>query len=293
MKIATNKLIDLYKYYHTELLSLYDEDELWAIFELICEEVLAFDKTMVKQKLQDNLNQSDVLIIYDLAKELKTGKPVQYCLGSAYFYDLKFKVNTSTLIPRPETEELVDIIIKQNTSSNTHHSLLITILDIGTGSGCIPITLKKHIPQSIVFGVDISVDALRASVQNAILNDVDVDFFKHDILLESKLLNSFNIIISNPPYVLASEAKQMEPRVLEHEPHLALFVEDTDPIIFYKRIIDFCKDHLNIKGWLYFELNPLFAEDVKNYATTSKLFNLAELITDMSGKQRFLKAQKK
>ena len=293
MKIATNKLIDLYKYYHTELLSLYDEDELWAIFELICEEVLAFDKTMVKQKLQDNLNQSDVLIIYDLAKELKTGKPVQYCLGSAYFYDLKFKVNTSTLIPRPETEELVDIIIKQNTSSNTHHSSLITILDIGTGSGCIPITLKKHIPQSIVFGVDISVDALRASVQNAILNDVDVDFFKHDILLESKLLNSFNIIISNPPYVLASEAKQMEPRVLEHEPHLALFVEDTDPIIFYKRIIDFCKDHLNIKGWLYFELNPLFAEDVKNYATTSKLFNLAELITDMSGKQRFLKAQKK
>ncbi len=291
MKIATNKLADLYKYYQAELSTIYDEDELWAIFELVCEEILSFDKSVIKQKLQDNLNQSDVLIIYDLAKELKLGKPVQYCLGTTYFYDLKFKVNSFTLIPRPETEELVDIIIKQNQSASVNNPA--SILDIGTGSGCIPITLKKHLSNATVFGIDISVDALKVAVQNAKLNNVDVEFFKYDILSFSPFIVPYKIIVSNPPYVLQSESKLMEPRVLEHEPHLALFVEDNDPIIFYKRIIDFCEDNLETKGWLYFELNPLFAEDVKNYATTSNLFNLAELITDMSGKQRFLKAQKK
>ena len=294
MKIATNKLVDLYNYYQVELATIYDSDELWAIFELICEETLGFSKVEVKQRLQSNLNQSDVLIIYDIAKELKLGKPVQYCLGKAYFYDLKFKVNQATLIPRPETEELVDLIIKDLKSKvqDSNHSSL-NILDIGTGSGCVPITLKKHLPSASVFGMDISLDALKVAIQNALLNEVDVEFFKHDILSPITLINSYDVIVSNPPYVLASESKQMELRVVEYEPHLALFVDDNDPIIFYKQIINFCKTNLAPRGLLYFELNPLFAEDVKNYATTSNLFNLAELITDMSGKKRFLKAKKK
>lgn len=294
MRIATNKLSDLYKFYKTELSTIYDEDELYAIFELVCEHFLGYSKTDVKLNFNGNLNQSDVLKIYDTAKELKKGAPVQYILGEADFYNLKFKVNSSTLIPRPETEELVDLVIKQ--SLITHNSSLITILDIGTGSGCIPITLKKNLSQAKVIGVDISENALEVSKSNSIKNKVDVDFFKVDILSDFKSPISnlqFSIIISNPPYILNSEAKQMDPRVLEHEPHVALFVEDNDPIIFYKRIIDLCAEYLEEKGLLYFELNPLYAIDVKNYANASKIFNFTEVLNDMSGKQRFLKAQKK
>lgn len=292
MRIATNKLQDLYKFWQTELLNIYDESELYAIFELVCEHYLDFNKTDVKLKMNDNLNQSDVISIYDAAKALKTGQPIQYILGEADFYNLKFKVTPATLIPRPETEELVDIIIKTTISNLTSQ---ISILDIGTGSGCIPITLKKNLPAAQVFGIDISEEALKVAKHNAQKNNVDVEFIKHDILSShsnNQQLHSYNLIISNPPYVLKSEAAQMTEQVLKHEPHLALFVEDNDPIIFYKRIIDFSKKYLEPQGYLYFELNPLYANEVKDYANDSKLFNFIELIKDMSGKQRFLKAQK-
>lgn len=290
MKIATNKLSDLYEFYKSELSSIYDNDELYAIFELVCEHYLGYSKTDTRLNFNGNLNQSDVLKIYDTAKALKTGIPVQYIFGEAHFYNLKFKVNSSTLIPRPETEELVDLIIKAQTTNN---SKPITILDIGTGSGCIPITLKKNIPNSKVTGIDISEQALEVANTNALKNNVDVDFFNLDILSNNQKLNTYNLIVSNPPYVLNSEAKQMDARVLEHEPHLALFVEDTDPIIFYKRIIDLCTRHLEENGYLFFELNPIYANDVKNYANDSKIFNFTEIMQDMSGKERFLKAQKK
>ncbi len=292
MKIASNKLSDLYEFYKTELVSIYDNDELYAIFELVCEHYLGYSKTDTRLKFQENLNQSDVLKIYDTAKALKTGMPIQYIFGEADFYNLKFKVNNSTLIPRPETEELVDLIIKQ--SLITNHQSPFTILDIGTGSGCIPITLKKNIPNSKVTGIDISEKALEVAKSNAIKNNVDIEFIKLDILSQLMTHNStFNTIVSNPPYVLNSESKQMDARVLEHEPHLALFVEDTDPIIFYKRIIDLCTRYLEEKGYLFFELNPIYANDVKKYANDSKIFNFTEIVKDMSGKERFLKAQKK
>jgi release factor glutamine methyltransferase len=291
MKIATNKLSDLYEFYKTELLSVYDIEELYAIFELVCEHYLRYSKADTKLKFNENLNQSDVLKIYDTAKALKTGEPIQYILGEADFYNLKFNVNSSTLIPRPETEELVDIILKSQTTNNSFQSN--RILDIGTGSGCIPITLKKNLPHSNVIGLDISEKALEVAKSNAIKNNVVVNFLNLDILSNNQQLCTYNIIISNPPYVLNSEAKQMDARVLEHEPHVALFVEDNDPIIFYKRIIDLCAKHLEESGFLYFELNPLYAIDVNNYANASKIFNFTEVLKDMSGKQRFLKAQKK
>jgi release factor glutamine methyltransferase len=293
MKIASNKLSDLYEFYKAELLSVYDESELYAIFELVCEHYLGYTKTDTKLKFQENLNQSDVLKIYDTAKALKKGTPIQYIFGEADFYNLKFKVNSSTLIPRPETEELVDIIIKSHVSNLTSD---FSILDIGTGSGCIPITLKKHLAHAKVVGIDISEQALEVAKSNAKKNNVEVEFIKLnmlDISQISNLTSHFSLIISNPPYVLQSEAIQMDNRVLDHEPHLALFVEDHDPIIFYKRIIDFCERNLLVKGCLYFELNPLYAKNVKNYANDSNLFNFTELINDMSGKQRFFKAQKK
>lgn len=290
MKIATNKLSDLYEFYKSELSSIYDEGELYSIFELVCEKYLNYSKTEVKQHFNENINQSNLINIYNAGVELKKGTPIQYILKEAYFYDLTFNVSNAVLIPRPETEELVDLIIKQ---FNTQQSSLMSILDIGTGSGCIPISLKKHLPQAKVYGIDISEQALEVAKSNATKNNVEVEFFNLDILSNNQKLNTYNLIISNPPYVLNSEAQQMDARVLEHEPHLALFVEDNDPIIFYKRIIDLCDKYLEEKGWLFFELNPLYAIDVKNYANDSKIFNFTEILNDMSGKQRFLKAQKK
>lgn len=291
MRIASNKLSDLYEFYKTELSSVYDEAELYSIFELVCDKYLHYSKVDVRKYFHDNINQSDLINIYNTGKELKKGIPVQYILKEAYFYDLKFNVNSSTLIPRPETEELVDIVIKELKS---HHSSLITILDIGTGSGCIPVTLKKHLPQARVSAIDISEKALEIAQSNALKNKVEVEFIKCDILSQFITHHStFNTIVSNPPYVLNSESKQMEARVLEHEPYVALFVEDNDPIIFYKRIIDLCDEHLDTKGFLFFELNPMYANAVKNYANDSKIFIFTEILNDMSGKQRFLKAQKK
>ena len=293
MKIATNKLSDLYKFYKNELSLIYEEGELYSIFELVCEKYLNYSKSQVKQYLDDKINQSELINIYNAGVELKKGIPIQYILKEAFFYDLTFNVSNAVLIPRPETEELVDLIIKQ---INTKNSSLISILDIGTGSGCIPITLKKHLSQANVVGVDISEKALDIAKSNAIKNKTDVEFLKLDILspFNSSLISqNISLIVSNPPYVLNSEAQQMDVRVLEHEPHLALFVEDNDPIIFYKRIIDLCDRYLVEKGWLFFELNPLYAIDVKNYANDSKIFNFTEILNDMSGKQRFLKAQKK
>lgn len=291
MKIATNKLSDLYEFYKNELSLIYDEGELYSIFELVCEKYLNYTRAQVKQYFDENINQSNLINIYNAGVELKKGTPIQYILKEAFFYDLIFNVSNAVLIPRPETEELVDLIIKSQTTNNLSQT---TILDIGTGSGCIPITLKKHLPQAKVIGIDISEEALEIAKSNAIKNNVDVEFIKEDILSKFLILNSnFSIIISNPPYVLNSEAQQMDARVLEHEPHLALFVDDNDPIIFYKRIIDLCDKYLEEKGWLYFELNPMYAIDVKNYANASKIFNFTEILNDMSGKQRFLKAQKK
>lgn len=292
MKIATNKLGDLYKFWQTELGNLYDEDELLAVFELTSEHYLGYNKADVKTNWNSNLNQSEVLKIYDTAKALKLGTPIQYILGETFFYDLKFKVTSATLIPRPETEELVDLIIKQNKTSLNQD---LSILDLGTGSGCILVTLKKHLPAAYVKGIDVSDDALEIAKYNAHKNGVEVEFQKMNILETSQLSNlnqQFSIIVSNPPYVLKSEAAQMTEQVLNHEPHLALFVDDNDPIIFYKKIIDLCKINLAALGFLYFELNPIHAADVEAYALDSKLFKTVELIKDMSGKHRFLKAQK-
>jgi release factor glutamine methyltransferase len=290
MKVASNKLSDLYAFYKSELATVYEQDELMSIFELVCEKNLNFSKADVKQQFNENINQSDLLKIYDTCLELKTGIPVQYILKEAFFYDSFFEVSPAVLIPRPETEELVDIIITDSTI-DIHQS---KILDIGTGSGCIPITLKKHFPAATVVGIDVSEKALEVAKRNAVKHQVEVEFYKNDILMSFDIPHlSFNLIVSNPPYVLKSEAEQMEKRVLSHEPHLALFVEDNDPIIFYKRIIDLCDILLEKNGLLFFELNPLYAQAVNDYAVASNLFIFSEILLDMSGKQRFLKAQKK
>ncbi len=290
MKIADNKLSSLYTYYKNELSLIYDESELFAIFELVCEKFLKYTKSDLKKYFYQPINQSNLINIYNAGVNLKKGIPIQYILKEAFFYDMIFNVSNSVLIPRPETEELVDIIIKTYKNKNFDK---IAILDIGTGSGCIPVILKKYMPQAHLTGIDISEHALNVARSNAIKHNLEVNFIKQDIFSDPLNLNStFSIIVSNPPYILNSESKQMEVRVLDNEPHLALFVPDENPILFYKRIIELSNQYLEQKGYLFFELNSLTAFQVRQYAIESQYFSSVEILMDMSGKERFLVACK-
>lgn len=289
MRLPNNSLSALIAFYHSELNSIYENSEINAILELALEHYLSFSKTDIVTKRNENINQSDLLKLYFCCKGLKNNTPIQYILKEAWFYNLKFYVNQNVLIPRPETEELVDVIIKENKEA-------LSFLDIGTGSGCIPIAIKKNIENSLVFACDISSEALLVAKKNSALNKTPVTFIELDILnnqeVEERITSSFDVIISNPPYIKFDEKDLLSDHVINNEPHLALFVNGTDDILFYKKIIDLCKQKLNANGKLYFELNPLTAEDVLLYANNSKIFNHTELIKDMSGKMRFLKAQK-
>jgi len=251
---------------------------------------LEFDRTKVQTNLQSNINQSDLIKLYQCCSKLKKQIPVQYILGSAWFYGLKFLVSPQVLIPRPETEELVDLIVKENQDS-------VTFLDFGTGSGCIPISIKKQIPSAQVFAIDLSSEALLIAEKNASNHFTEIIFINADILMDDfyiKLLNKqVQIVISNPPYIMSNEKNKMSQIVLKNEPHLALFVEGEDDILFYKKIINACEHILVSGGKLYFELNPLTANLVKLYTIQSQLFLEVKLINDMSGKTRFLKAIKK
>ena len=291
MRIASNKLQDLIDFYHSELFSVYEPGELNTVVQLVCKHYLGFSSTDIISRKNENLNQSDVLKIYDCCKELKKNIPLQYILGETIFYGLTFKVNPSVLIPRPETEELVELILNDCMKEN---ETSLDILDIGTGSGCIPVTLKHKLPEANVSAIDISQEALEVAQQNAILNQTTILFNKTDILSPDAefSLDTYDIIVSNPPYIAKKEANQMHERVKNNEPEIALFVEDNDAAVFYKRIISLCKQHLNKSGKLYFELNPLFAEEVKLTAEKSNLFKEVSLINDMSGNTRFLKAIK-
>ena len=289
MRIASNSLSALISFYHSELNAIYEASEIDAILNLILDHYLGFSKTDLIAKKNENLNQSDLLKLYFCCKELKNNIPVQYVLKEAWFYDLKFYVDANVLIPRPETEELLDLILKENKND-------VSFLDIGTGSGCIPVSIKKNKENSKVYACDVSAEALNVAKKNAVINKTDITFIETDILnleASAKNINStFDVIISNPPYIKASEKELMTKPVLDNEPHLALFVNGNDDIIFYKKIIDLCKEKLNTNGKLYFELNPLTAGNVLQYAQQSKSFKEVKILKDMSGKERFLKAEK-
>lgn len=289
MRVSGNKLKHVLDFFHAELKEIYPFEEIEELFALAAEHYLGFSKKDLLLKKEENINQSDLIKIYDCGKELKKQIPIQYILAEAHFYNLKFKVNANVLIPRPETEELVDLILKENTA-------ITSLLDIGTGSGCIPISIKKNRKQASVFACDISLPALDLAKHNAKKNETEINFFEANALKKDSIKNhlkeKIEVIVSNPPYIKKTEKSQMDKNVLAHEPHLALFVEDEDAIIFYKRIIDFCRDGLKEGGKLYFELNPLTADNVVHYALHSNQFKSCSVINDMSGKQRFLRAIK-
>ena len=284
MRVAGNKLRHLREFFYSELQSIYEESEIEALFQRAVEHYLGWSAAQTINRLEENLNQSDLLKLYDCAKSLKEQIPLQYVLGSTWFYGLKFLVRKGVLIPRPETEELVDIIIQENKTAAS-------FLDIGCGSGIIPVTIKKNIPKAQVYACDISLEALAISLQNARLNDSEIQLLEADVLngsdFRKKLNRVYEVIISNPPYIKLSEAEEMSSNVKDHEPHLALFVNDEDAILFYKKIIDFCKQALSPAGKLYFELNPLTSDEVLSYARQSGIFSECKLIMDISGSLRF------
>lgn len=217
--------------------------------------------------------------------ELKNQKPIQYIIGETEFYGLTLKVNSSVLIPRPETEELVDWIISTRPSAKS-------IIDIGTGSGCIPIALAKNLPNAKVSATDISKDALDVAGKNAKNCGVNVNFLLHNILKDSSELlvdKPFDVVISNPPYIRESEKKDMLPNVLEYEPTLALFVPDSDPLLFYRRIAQVSKEMLKQNGQLFFEINEAFGLETKEMLNGLGYGNV-QIKKDINGKDRMVNA---
>jgi len=271
-----------------QLSKVYDSNEVKSLCMMVLENVVNISSAKFKAFPETEISTPDTKRITNILTRLTTGEPIQYILGYAEFYGLIFKVNPSVLIPRPETEELVDWVISTVGSSELAVG---KFLDIGTGSGCIPISLKKNLHGAEVSAIDISTEALQTAKENADLNKVDVDFIEDDILSpKSEILNSkFEIIISNPPYVTLEDKKLMHTNVTDFEPHTALFVPEDDPLIFYKVITDFASTHLEKDGLLFFEINESYGEQIVELLINKGFINI-ELRKDISGKDRMVKA---
>ena len=284
-------LAEVEKDFVEQLHLLYASDEAKNLAWLTIEHICKISKSqfwLQKQDYQLSDEQRDT--IYNVLDQLKTAEPIQYILTETEFYGLPFRVNKSVLIPRPETEELVDWILK-TVKKNPSIAENIHVLDIGTGSGCIPITLKSYLPQASLTAIDISRDALAVATSNAVRNRVDVTFIQDDILNPQSAIqqSSYGIIVSNPPYVLLSEKEQMHANVLDHEPHLALFVPDENALLFYKQIVAFASTHLNNQGLLFLEINENYGQAMIDLLTQNGFVDI-ELRKDLRGRDRMLKA---
>tara|TARA_B100001063_G_C16776684_1_gene566065 strand:- start:1075 stop:1956 length:882 start_codon:yes stop_codon:yes gene_type:complete len=292
------KAKDLKDIFHKELDAIYGKDEVARFFYLSIEHHLNVARIQLILDSEFTLTKDETDVFFTILEDLKQQKPIQYILGETEFYGLQFSVNENVLIPRPETEELVDWIMKDS-KLKSQNSEPIKILDIGTGSGCIAISLAKHLPEAQVFAVDISESALKIAKENADRNGVEVEFIKANIL-ESSLWEDvalqqmvfFDIIVSNPPYVRELEKREIRPNVLDNEPHLALFVENDNPLIFYKAITDFAVDKLKSSCSLYFEINQYLGQETKQLLVDAE-FKDIQLRKDLNGNDRMLKGTKK
>jgi release factor glutamine methyltransferase len=271
----------------TSSITLYEDQEKANIAYLILEDLFKITKTDLL--LDKKIKEYDQEKIKDIINRLNKAEPIQYILGHTEFYGRKFTVNKNVLIPRPETEELVDLIIKENRKNKN-----LTILDIGTGSGCIAISLSKEISGSEIFALDISKEALSVARQNAKDLNAGINFIEADIInnSENKLNDlKFKLIVSNPPYITDSEKKLMHQNVLAYEPDRALFVRDEDPLLFYRTIIEFSHEHLLPNGSCYFEINEAYGNDIRELFEKNN-FTEIRIIRDMQDKDRFAVARK-
>ncbi|REH48736.1 release factor glutamine methyltransferase [Tenacibaculum gallaicum] len=280
-------LLKQYKSYFSEQLSsIFPQTEINTFFFLLIEEYLGFQRIDFTLQPTFEVPSDKKRLLDEALARLKKEEPIQYILGKTEFYGLPFNVDKNTLIPRPETEELVEWVIKEIEKSQK----LLSILDIGTGTGCIPISLKKQLPDVNVSAIDVSEKALTVAKKNAELNDVKVSFIYQDILKAKELSGKFDIIVSNPPYVRELEKTEIKNNVLKNEPHLALFVEDDNPLLFYKKIADLAKNSLTKTGLLFFEINQYLGEETVDMLK-SKGFTKVELRKDLFGNDRMIRAQ--
>lgn len=279
MKLSKLKIL-----FQNELKSVYSKQEIDVIFFKLLEKYLNLSKInyFLDTEKEISILQYDIFI--NTIKELQQNKPIQYILSEAHFYGLSFYVDENVLIPRQETEELVDWIIR-----STNKEKCTKILDIGTGSGCIAVSLAKNLPNAQVFALDISNKALQIAKKNAEKNSISVTFINEDIMKIEKLPYIFDIIVSNPPYVRESEKKQIAKNVLEYEPHLALFVPDENPLIFYNKIADFAKNNLSENGFLFFEINQYLANEMSELLSYKNYKNI-ELKKDLNTNHRMIRA---
>ena len=268
---------------NTSLANMYSEAEIHVIANLLLENITGFTRLQLLTNKELKLNDEQNELANQYLERLKNHEPIQYILGETEFQGLKFKVNSSVLIPRPETEELVEWVRKPP------NPLKGGILDIGTGSGCIAISLKKKFPSANVSAMDISPDALIVAKANAALNDADVEFIQDDILNPATTDRKWDVIVSNPPYIPVSEHSEMDKNVTEFEPHLALFVQDNDPLIFYRKIAEFAITHLSPGGKLFFETHKDLAQECKQLLESYGFTNLV-IRKDMSGNERMVQA---
>lgn len=306
-----------------ELSSIYPKSEIDTFFFFLMEEYLGLQRVDLIIKPDFIISEENQILLNKATERLKKEEPIQYILGKTEFYGLPFLVNENTLIPRPETEELVEWIlsevkekkqkVNEINSSLTFSLKSLTLLDIGTGTGCIPISLKKNLPNATISAIDVSKEALKTAEENAKLNSVEINFIETDILnignlndIASKTKQSvnqneitllktprndvkFDIIVSNPPYVRELEKVEIQNNVLENEPHLALFVSDENPLIFYDKIADLAKKHLTKNGLLFFEINQYLGKETVKMLK-EKGFKNIELKKDFVENDRMIKA---
>lgn len=278
------KLSDLLDSFQDELKSLYTSEEIDYIFFWLAEKILDTPEYKLKLALHEDWGKVDEYKLdFDLKLgELKSHRPIQYVIGETEFYGLKFFVNENVLIPRPETEELIEWILQD------HPNFEGKILDVGTGSGCIPITLKTKFPNAEIHALDFSADALKMAKINAGYHQTDIQFHPIDFLnFEANSLPKFDLIVSNPPYIADFEKNSMNETVLEFEPHSALFVPDHDPLIFYRKIAEFAQTNLNTNGEIYVEINQELGSETKDLFST--YFQNVEIKKDISQNDRMIK----
>lgn len=296
--------------FHKELGGVYPKEEIDSFFYRCIEHYLKMERFILAVQPGCTLTKDEEQPLFKALAQLKTGKPLQYILGTAHFRDLELQVNENVLIPRPETEELVqwildDVLVKKQTKkaaerSRSDISTLVNdhslqILDIGTGSGCIAIALAKQLPDAKIYALDISKEALAIAEKNAMSNGVELTFIEADILHdESKIGNElvFDVIVSNPPYVRELEKKEIHINVKDFEPETALFVPDEDPLLFYRAILDFAEKYLSDEGKLYFEINQYLGRETKALLKAYNFLEI-ELRKDIFGNDRMLKAKRK
>ena len=276
---------DLKILFQKELSTIYPKNEIESFYHILTEFKLGLSR--VEKALHPNqiIKKATIPFFEKSISLLKSEKPIQHITEKTEFFGLPFAVNSSVLIPRPETEELVQWTLE---SSNTDTP--ISILDIGTGSGCIAIALAKKLPNAQVTGIDVSTAALSVAKKNAILNKVAIDFIQKDILRATKLSKGFDIIISNPPYVREAEKQEIKKNVLSYEPHSALFVPDENPLLFYNKIAELAKTYLKPNGQLFFEINQYLGKESMRMLA-EKGFTSNELRTDIFGNARMTKSR--